>query len=191
MRMQMVDRAERTLDIQYYIIQEDDTGRLLTDALIRAADRGVRVRIMIDDATTTEREATIHTLSAHPGIELRLFNPYFYRGFSTVVRGAEFALNSTRLDYRMHNKLLVVDNAMALAGGRNIGNEYFQGGRDYEFGDYDIIAAGPIVGKLSEQFDIYWKSPIAVPVEALNRGKPSPESFAALRKSLDDDRVRQ
>ena len=190
MRMQMVERAERTIDLQYYIIQEDDTGRLLTDALLSAADRGVRVRILLDDATTTEREATIHALGAHPDIEVRLFNPYFYRGYSAVVRGAEFLVNSTRLDYRMHNKLLVVDNAMALAGGRNIGNEYFQVGDEFEFGDYDIFGAGPIVAKLSGQFDTYWKSRMAVPVQALNQRKPTAEALAELRKSLDEDRTR-
>ena len=98
MRMQMIERAERSIDMQYYIIQVDDTGRLLTDALLSAADRGVRVRILLDDATTTEREATIHALGAHPQIEVRLFNPYFYRGYSSIVRGMEFVTNSTRLD---------------------------------------------------------------------------------------------
>ncbi|MEP7084783.1 MAG: phospholipase D family protein [Betaproteobacteria bacterium] len=190
MRMQMIERAERTIDLQYYIVQEDDTGRLLTDALLSASDRDVRVRILLDDATTTKREATIHSLAAHPQIQVRLFNPYFYRGYSTVIRGMEFVTNSTRLDYRMHNKLLVVDNAMALAGGRNIGNEYFQVGGDVEFGDYDIFGVGPIVARLSAEYDTYWKSRIVVPIEALNQRKPSAEALAELRKSLDVDRTR-
>jgi cardiolipin synthase C len=189
-RMQMADGAERTLDLQYFIIQEDDTGRLLTGALLRAADRGVRVRILVDDSNESERDAALHALAAHPSIEIRRFNPYFYRGHVGVIRTVEFMLNSTRLDYRMHNKLFVVDNSIALVGGRNIGNEYFQVGGEFEFGDYDIFTGGPVVKKLSEQFDTYWNSPISVPVEALNHGKPSSEILDAFRRTLDDDHKR-
>ena len=189
-RMQMIESAERTIDLQYYIIQIDDSGRLLTEALVRAADRGVRVRILLDDSTTSQREAAIHVLAAHPQIQIRLFNPFFFRGQIPVSRHVEFILNTTRLDYRMHNKLFVVDNSIALAGGRNIGSEYFQVGGDFEFGDYDIFTGGPIVRKLSEQFDTYWKNPISVPVEALHGGKPASATLDEFRKELGNDRKR-
>jgi putative cardiolipin synthase len=189
-RMQMANAAERTLDLQYFIIQQDDTGRLLTSALLRAADRGVRVRILIDDSNALERDAAIHAMAAHPDIQIRRFNPYFYRGDVGAIRNLEFVLNSARLDYRMHNKLFVVDSSIALAGGRNIGDEYFQDGGEFDFGDYDIFSAGPVVMKLAEQFDIYWNNPLSIPVEALNNGKPTAEALDTFRKALAEDHKR-
>jgi putative cardiolipin synthase len=125
-RAQMIDAAERTLDLQYYIFRGDDTGRLLTDALLRAADRGVRVRVLIDDGDTLAGDEQIIALNAHPAVEIRIFNPFAYRGHHRSLRDLEFMFNHSRLDYRMHNKLLVADNAVALVGGRNIDNQYFQ-----------------------------------------------------------------
>ena len=122
--------AERTLDVQYFLIQSDDTGQLLIEALLKAADRGVRVRVLLDDAGSFGRDAQIRTLAGYPNIELRLFNPFAYRGSVNFVHITEFLADSTRLNYRMHNKLFVVDNEISIVGGRNIGDEYFQGGRD-------------------------------------------------------------
>lgn len=121
-RMQMINAAEKTLDLQYLIFRGDETGQLLTSAVLRAADRGVRVRVLIDDGETVDGDEQINKLEAHPSVEIRIFNPFAYRGQTTVFRAIEFLFNASRLDYRMHNKLLVVDNAVALIGGRNIGD---------------------------------------------------------------------
>jgi putative cardiolipin synthase len=187
-RAQMINAAERTLDLQYYIFREDETGRLLTDAVLRAADRGVRVRILIDDAETIAGDERIIALRAHPRIEIRLFNPFIYRGHARFFRALEFMLNAARLDYRMHNKLFVVDNAIALIGGRNIGDQYFQIDPESQFGDDDVFAAGPIVRQLSATFDQYWNCAIAIPAEALAREKPSAAVLAEYRKALADHR---
>jgi putative cardiolipin synthase len=184
LRMEMAQAAERTLDVQYFLIQSDDTGQLLIEALLKAADRGVRVRVLLDDAGSFGRDAQIRTIAGYPNIELRLFNPFAYRGNVNFVHVAEFLADATRLNYRMHNKLFVVDNEISIVGGRNIGDEYFQGGRDYEFGDYDIIAAGPIVNEVSKSFDAFWNSPMAIPIEALAEGKPSGQDLEDYRGVL-------
>ncbi|MES2364815.1 MAG: phospholipase D family protein [Pseudomonadota bacterium] len=172
-RMQLVNAAQRTLDLQYFIFRGDDTGRLLTEAVVHAADRGVRVRILVDDGQTVPGDEQITELAAHHSIEIRVFNPFAYRGHSTFLRGLEFALNASRLDYRMHNKLLVADNAIALIGGRNIGDQYFQIDPDSQFADDDVFAAGPIIEKLSATFDEYWNSVLAIPAQALSGGNAS------------------
>jgi putative cardiolipin synthase len=184
LRMEMAQAAERTLDVQYFLIQSDDTGQLLIEALLKAADRGVRVRILLDDAGAFGRDAQIRTLAANPNVELRLFNPFAYRGGLDFLHTAEYLGNASRLNYRMHNKLIVVDNEIGIAGGRNVGDEYFQGGRALAFGDYDIIAAGPIVNQVSSSFDAFWNSPMAIPIEALSGGKPSAQDMEDYRGLL-------
>jgi putative cardiolipin synthase len=169
-RAQMIGAAERTLDLQYYIFRGDETGRLLTDALLHAADRGVRVRVLIDDGDTMPGDEQIMELSAHPTVEIRIFNPFVYRGHHRFLRAAEFILNKSRLDYRMHNKLIVADNSVALIGGRNIGNQYFQLDPESQFADDDVFAAGPIALQLSATFDEYWNNAAAIPAQALRRG---------------------
>lgn len=176
-RVQMIDAAQKTLDLQYFIFHHDETGRLIAEALVRAADRGVRVRLLVDDGATVPGDEQIVALGGHPGIQVRVFNPFAYRGQSTVRRGLEFMFHAKRLDYRMHNKLLVVDNAAALVGGRNIGNQYFQMDPESQFADDDVFAAGPIAQKLSAVFDEFWNSSFAIPAAAL--GSP-PRSAKAL-----------
>jgi cardiolipin synthase C len=180
-RAQMINAAEKTLDLQYFIFRGDETGRLLTDAVMRAADRGVRVRVLVDDGDTVAGDEQISTLDAHPNIEIRIFNPFVYRGHSKVRRTIEFMFNASRLDYRMHNKLLVVDNAVALIGGRNIGNQYFQMDPDSQFADDDVFAGGPIAMQLSTTFDEYWNSRFAVPAAALDRQQRSRSALAERR----------
>ena len=144
-RAQMANAAQRTLDLQYFILRGDETGRLLADAVMRAADRGVRVRVLIDDGETVAGDEQIIALNAHRQIDVRIFNPFVYRGHVKLVRAFEFMLSSSRLDYRMHNKLFVADNAVALIGGRNIGDQYFQVDPRSQFADDDVFTAGPIV----------------------------------------------
>ena len=184
-RAQMIDNAEKTLDIQYFIFRGDETGRLLTDGLLRAADRGVRVRVLIDDGDTLPGDEQILALNAHPSVEVRVFNPFRYRGHSNVRRFAEFVFTK-RLDYRMHNKLLVADNALALVGGRNVGNQYFQVDPASQFADDDVFAAGPIVRELSATFDEFWNSPLSVPAAALKQPMTSGSTISAHRSRARD-----
>lgn len=183
-RAQMINAAERTLDLEYFIFRQDETGQLLTDGLLRAADRGVRVRVLVDDGDTLQGDEQIAALAAHPKIEIRIFNPFAYRGHVELFRAVEFAFNASRLDYRMHNKLLVVDNAAALLGGRNIGDEYFQVDPESQFGDDDVFAAGPIATQLSRTFDEFWNSPIAIPVGGLAGAEQSESALYAFRTAL-------
>jgi len=169
MRLEMINAAERTLDLQYYIFRGDESGRLISDALSRAADRGVRVRVLVDDGETVAGDEQLLALSGHAAIEIRIFNPWAYRGHSKVLRGVEFLLRHSRLDYRMHNKMLVADGAVALVGGRNIGDQYFQIDPESQFADDDVFVGGPITQEMSSRFDEFWNSMLAIPAAALAR----------------------
>ena len=184
LRMEMAQQAERTLDVQYFVIENDDTGRLLQEALLQAADRGVRVRVLLDDEGSRGRTVKLTPLAAHPNIELRVFNPAAYRGPIEVLHDVELLSDGARMNRRMHNKLFVVDNEIGIIGGRNIGDAYFQEGRDLDFGDYDVIAAGGIVKDMSASFDDFWNSPLAIPIEALFGGKASQKALADYRDAL-------
>jgi putative cardiolipin synthase len=184
LRIQMANRAERTLDVQYFIFNDDDTGQLLMSAMLRAAARGVRVRVLMDDSQARGQDDRVAVLAANPNVEVRLYNPFYYRGSIALIRYAEFALTASRLDYRMHNKLFIVDNAIAVAGGRNVGDEYFDEGDALQFGDYDVFAMGPIVRDLSKSFDAYWNSALSIPVGALLGGEPTASQLAKLKQQL-------
>jgi cardiolipin synthase C len=170
-RVQMIDAAERTLDLQYFIFRGDETGRLVIEALLRASDRGVRVRVLIDDGATIPGDERVIALDGHAAMEVRVFNPFAYRGHGKLMRAVEFLFRASRLDYRMHNKLLVADNSAILVGGRNIGNQYFQIDPATQFADDDIFAVGPIAAQVSATFDEYWNSAFAIPAAALSRRK--------------------
>ena len=163
LHLEIAARAERTLDVQYFLLQQDDTGKLLLEALLEAADRGVRVRLLLDDAEAFDKGSTIRPLAAHPNIEIRIFNPFVVRRELSVFRWAEFIVGSQRLNYRMHNKLFIGDNAIAVTGGRNIGDAYFQASTVVNFGDFDLVVAGPMVRALSHSFDVYWNDRLAIP----------------------------
>jgi putative cardiolipin synthase len=184
LRAEMIDRAEKTLDLQYYIFRDDETGKLLAQAVLRAADRGVRVRLLIDDFDNTGQEKQVDALDAHPNIEVRLYNPLAYRGNIQFFRWVEMLFHGRRLDYRMHNKLMVVDNSIALVGGRNVGDDYFQIDPDGQLGDYEVFAGGPIIPALSQSFDEFWKTTSSIPVAALATGPIRPQTLAAYRETL-------
>lgn len=181
-RLELVRRAERSIDVQYYLIQNDVIGRSLLRALRDAALRGVRVRILVDDLYTSSTDALLRSLAAYPGIEIRLFNPFPAGRASLPTRFAASILDFDRLDRRMHNKLFVVDNAMVVAGGRNMANEYFVGDNAANFIDIDVLIAGPLVRRLSSLFDMFWNSPFVYPVESL---VPAPASDDALRAGFE------
>ena len=182
LRAEMADAAERTLDAQYFILHGDDTGRLFTNRLLGAADRGVRVRLLLDDANSVGGDARITTLAAHPNIQVRLFNPFRIRSGLQPFRATDLLLEADRLSRRMHNKLMAVDGAIAVAGGRNIGDEYFTGNRAFEFGDFDVFVAGPAVTRLEHSFDAYWNNALSIPAQALDEA--SPADLDAYRKEL-------
>jgi putative cardiolipin synthase len=187
-RVEVIDAARRSLDLQYYIFRADASGLLVAAALLRAADRGVRVRIIVDDGETIKGDEKILAMSAHPGIEVRIFNPFRYRGHSRVIRGTEFLFSKSRLDYRMHNKLLVADNSVALIGGRNIGDQYFQIDPDSQFGDDDLVTVGPIVQRLSGVFDEFWNSRQSIPAQAVDHAHTTEDELTKLRAAIDANR---
>ena len=182
-RLTLIDQAEKTLDMQYYMIRDDSSTQLLLFHLLQAADRGVRVRLLIDDIYGLKRDYMLATLSAHPHIEIRVFNPFLARGPFNPLRVVEFFYKSS-LNKRMHNKLLVVDNAAMIVGGRNLGNEYFESESDTAFTDLDVLALGPVVQQASLSFDEYWNHQLAVPVKAFRREAPSEEHLDQMRFRL-------
>jgi putative cardiolipin synthase len=183
-RVEVIDRAQRSLDLQYYIFRGDDSGKIVAAALLRAAERGVRVRLILDDGESVAGDEQILALAAHPNIEIRLFNPFRYRGHWHALRAGEFLLEKPRLDYRMHNKLLVADNTAALIGGRNIGDQYFQIDPTSQFGDDDVLAVGQVVRDLSATFDEFWNSPTCVPARTADPGHASARGLRQLKSIL-------
>jgi putative cardiolipin synthase len=168
--------AERSLDVQYYIWHADTSGALLGYALWEAAERGVRVRMLLDDANTKGLDEMIATLDAHPNIEVRLFNPFPTRGF----RLGDFATDFSRLNRRMHNKSFTADNQVTIVGGRNIGNEYMGAESGVAFADLDVVATGAVVRDVSNEFDSYWNSVSAYPAASVIPAA-TPETMARVR----------
>ena len=153
-RVATVRAAERSLDLQYYIWDGDMTGLLLLDELRLAADRGVRVRLLIDDHGTFGMDDDLAALDAHPNVEVRLFNPFVLRGF----KPAGLLVDFKRLNRRMHNKSLTAEGMATIVGGRNIGDPYFDSDPHVAFVDLDVLAVGPVAGEVGRQFDEYWNS---------------------------------
>jgi phosphatidylserine/phosphatidylglycerophosphate/cardiolipin synthase-like enzyme len=164
----LADRAERTLDIQYYIIHQDDSSRLLLHHVRLAADRGVRVRVLVDDLNTVGEDRRFMHLGEHPHVEVRVFNPFPGGRVAMWTRFVASASDIPRINHRMHNKLFVADNALAITGGRNIGDQYFVRDVHSNFIDLDVVAAGPVVAELSASFDAFWNSKYAYPIASLD-----------------------
>jgi putative cardiolipin synthase len=164
-RVILADLAEKSLDVQYYLFHDDLVGDLLAYTLLQAADRGVRIRLLLDDMGLDGRDLDIATLNSHPDIEIRIFNP-FTRG---MLRSIQFLSRFGSVTRRMHNKSFTVDNSIAIVGGRNIGNEYFEADPDLAFGDLDVMTIGPVVKDISSSFDAYWNSELAYPITTLKQ----------------------
>ncbi len=174
-RVLLAAAAEKSLDVQYYIWHGDQVGTLLFEALWQAAERGVRVRLLLDDMNTAGLDPTLAVLAEHPKIELRLYNPFVLRG----ARMLDFITDFTRLNHRMHNKSFTADGQVSVVGGRNIANEYFGAGSGIVFADLDVIAVGAAVREVSREFDLYWNSPSAYPAQGFV-GAPGPDGAAGL-----------
>jgi len=174
-RFLLAAAAEKSLDVQYYIWHADQVGDLLFESLWQAADRGVRVRLLLDDLNAGGLDHTIAALDAHPNLEVRLYNPVGRGG----ARLLNFVTDFARVNRRMHNKSFTADNQVSVVGGRNIGNEYFAAGGGVAFADLDVLALGPAVRDVSKEFDLYWNSPSAYPAASLV-GAPAPGGAVGL-----------
>lgn len=161
-RVALIESSDASIDMQYYIYRSDETGQLLIWRLIEAAERGVKVRLLLDDMQK-RNDSSLASLNAHPNIEVRLFNPHQYRTARVTAMLSDF----DRLNRRMHNKSLTVDNVATIVGGRNVGNEYFSYETDVDFGDFDVILYGSAVEQTSLQFDEYWNSDFSIPMEGI------------------------
>lgn len=183
-RLESARRAGRSMDVQTYIWQNDTTGLYLARELLRAADRGVRVRLLIDDMDAREKNVGFAALAAHPRIAVRAFNPFASRkGKATFA--SEGLRSFGRINQRMHNKSWIADNRLAVVGGRNLGDEYFGASDEVNFVDLDFAMLGPIVREASAAFDRYWNSPAAYPMELLDAKGVTPAALESLRASLD------
>ena len=188
-RAVLIDRAEKTLDLQYYIFHDDLTGKFVYDRLMAAADRGVRVRLLLDDwHQTPETDWLLATLASHPNIEVRLFNPFGTQRRTFLARALRMAFGPQRLRGRMHNKAFIADNSVAILGGRNIGAEYFGASDEFNFYDVDIMAVGPIAREVSATFDDHWNCVLAVPISALVPRRPSADDLKSARRDLETQR---
>ncbi len=174
--------AERSIDVQYYMIHDDLVGDLFVHELLKAADRGVRVRILVDDIDLQGRTFKASTLDTHSNIEVRIFNPFSRK----MSRTLQFITRFGSVTRRMHNKSFTVDNQASILGGRNIGNEYFDADPDLAFSDLDVLTIGPVVKEVSESFDLYWNHQLAYPASLLSSSLPSEEEITLGRKKLDD-----
>jgi cardiolipin synthase C len=181
-RIQLARRARYSLDVQYYQIQDDRTGRLFVRNLRDAALRGVRVRLLVDDLYTVGGDPMFRGLAAFPNVEVRLFNPFCCARQSIFSKYAASLGDFRRLNHRMHNKLFIADGAIAVMGGRNIADEYFTRSATSNFVDMDVFLVGPVVRQLSGIFDVYWNSPEVYPVEAILGESPDREEA---RRSFD------
>jgi putative cardiolipin synthase len=174
--------AERSIDVQYYLYHDDLVGRLLTWQLLQAADRGVRVRLLVDDMDLADRDLSAAALDSHPDVEVRIFNPFSRKAGRT----SQYVTRMGSVTRRMHNKSFTVDSQAAILGGRNIGNEYFEADPDLAFADLDVIGVGPVARDVSTAFDRYWNSELAYPVSVLAGEPPTPDEIALKRQQLEE-----
>jgi putative cardiolipin synthase len=183
-RLAIIDHAVSSLDVQYFIWQGDETGTLFGERLLEAADRGVKIRILLDDMALTHSNAGIAGLDYHQNIEVRIYNPWESRN-STFGKGSEFMFDAGRLNQRMHNKILAADNRFVIIGGRNIGNRYFGLYEAYVQNDLDILIGGPLVAQISGMFDVYWNSDTLYPGSAFALDEDPEELYQELRAEVD------
>jgi len=169
LRVVLARAAARSIDVQTFIWKADETGSVLFEEMLKAAERGVRVRLLLDDVNTEGLDPIFALLDSQPNIELRLYNPFVGRGSRTVGFLGDFE----RLNRRMHNKSFTVDNQVAVVGGRNIANEYFEAGEDQSFADVDVMVVGAAVPAISNEFDLYWNSASAYPARLIIKREPA------------------
>lgn len=181
-RAVLANQADKTLDVQYYLYHRDLSGKILMAQLLAAADRGVRVRLLVDDMDLADRDYGAAMIDAHENIEIRIWNP-FVRGSNRI---AQFVTRFGSVTRRMHNKSFIADNQVAIVGGRNIGNEYFGADPDVTFGDLDAALIGEAVPEVSASFDKYWNHSLAYPITTLYSNVLNEEQRIEKRNEFDD-----
>lgn len=179
-RLLLMEAADKTLDVQYYLFHKDATAQLFTHYLLRAADRGVRVRLLLDDFGHEGQEPLLAALAVHSNIEVRLFNPFANR----AVPYLDFLTSFSRVNRRMHNKSFIADNQAAIIGGRNIGNTYFAAHEYTNFTDLDVLGVGKFAPEVSDAFDLYWNHKLSIPVQQF-AGNPADKALAKVRQQLE------
>jgi putative cardiolipin synthase len=184
-RAELIRNAQGSIDLQYYIVHDGLSTRALVHELLRAADRGVRVRILLDDTTSDGLDTIMGTLDAHPNIQIRVFNPLHLGRSTGVTRAVGRLFNLSRQHRRMHNKLFLVDNSMAIVGGRNLGDEYFDAEPNLNFTDIDLLGVGPVAEQLGHSFDQYWNSALSRPITDFLWQAPDAEDLRASRQRLE------
>ncbi|MGJ8672896.1 phospholipase D family protein [Rubritalea sp.] len=185
-RLALIDSAESSIDIQTFMWENDEAGALLFDRVLKAADRGVRVRLLVDDIWLESNEDGLAAIDAHPNLSIRLYNPLEVRG-NALSRATHFLMNYEQLNQRMHNKTFIADGAFAINGGRNLGNKYFGLSDNYNFRDLDVISTGKVIRDISSEFDLFWNSAYAYPAEYLSNKADRfdvPASLNNMRKLL-------
>lgn len=185
-RAELIRHAQTSLDLQYYIVHDGISTRMLVEELLKAADRGVRVRILLDDTTSDGLDTIIATLAAHPQIQIRLFNPLNLGRSTGVTRAAGRLFNLSLQHRRMHNKLWLADNSVAIVGGRNLGDEYFDAEPNLNFTDIDMLSVGPVAEQLGHSFDQYWNSALSKPIDEFLSSKPSAKDLQNTRTRLEE-----
>jgi putative cardiolipin synthase len=184
-RAELIRNAKSSLDLQYYIVHDGISTRMLVDELLKAADRGVRVRILLDDTTSDGLDWIIATLAAHPQIQIRLFNPLHLGRSTGVTRTVGRLFNLSQQHRRMHNKLWLADNSVAIVGGRNLGDEYFDAEPNLNFTDIDLLGVGPVAEQLGHSFDQYWNSALSKPINEFLTNKPTTKDLENTRTQLE------
>lgn len=183
-RAELIRAAQQSIDIQYYIVNDGLSTRLLVDEILRAADRDVRVRILLDDTTSDGKDQQIAGLAAHPNIQIRVFNPLHLGRSTGVTRNLGRLFNLSQQHRRMHNKLWMADGSVAIVGGRNLGDEYFDVKTDLNFTDIDLLCVGPVASDLGASFDEYWNHELSKPIQQFLRNPPTPAALDARRSEL-------
>ncbi len=184
-RLRAIDSASESIDLQTFLWHFDAAGAMVLDHLVLAADRGVAVRVMIDDTFLVHEDDLLLALAAHPNIDYRVFNPFKRRSGGLATRQLLNLADFSRLDHRMHNKAMVVDNQVAILGGRNIANEYFGLDDGANFRDLEFLIGGPLVQEISIAFDGYWNNRWSFPIETISHEKASPAQLAEARRISD------
>nr|WP_086213696.1 phospholipase D family protein [Acinetobacter sp. ANC 3813] len=185
-RVHVIRKAQHNIDLQYYIWKDDYIGHMMLHELLKAADRGVKVRLLIDDQNGTQLDPALKALAAHPNFEIKLFNPYKFRKFRII----DYAFRLKNINHRMHNKLIIADGAIAVTGGRNISREYFDASESFQFTDLDILFYGNAVSHANEVFLDFWNDELSYDVRQL-LGNGSPESLTQLNTDYEQDAIRK
>lgn len=176
-RLQLISEATSRLDLQYYLWKNDFIGQMMLSELLKAADRGVQVRLLIDDQNGTALDQTFLSLVCHPNFEIKIFNPYRYRHFRII----DYAFRFKHINQRMHNKLIIADEKTAVTGGRNMSSEYFDAGENFQFTDLDILFYGHAVTEANAVFLDFWNAELSSPIQQLTNQVPV-QSLQALRQ---------